>query len=85
MSDSGLAEVLEDRLSVCDCDRQGAVLEALAEILKAVDAGIRVRCCIACKGCPARIEGRGVLRGCAFVRMIEVLDQLHWTLEGEAE
>lgn len=82
MSDSGLAEVLRDRLSVCN--RQGAVLEALAEILQAVTAGMRVNCPLVCKGCPARIEGRE-LRGCAFVRMIEVLDRLHWTLEGEAE
>ena len=83
MSDSGLAEVLKERLSVCD--RQGAVLEALAEILQAVTDGMEVTCPLVCKGCPARIEGRGVLRGCAFVRMIEVLDRLHWTLEGEAE
>ena len=82
MSDSGLAEVLKERLSVCD--RQGAVLEALAEILKAVDAGMGLNCPLVCRGCPARIEGRE-LRGCAFVRMIEVLDRLHWTLEGEAE
>lgn len=82
MSDSGLAEVLKERLSVCN--RQGAVLEALAEILQAVDAALDIKCPKVCRGCPARIEGRE-LRGCAIVRMMEVLDRLHRTLEEEAE
>ena len=74
-------QVLQDRLSVCN--RQGAVLEALAEVLKAVDTGMGVKCPMNCRDCPACIDkGCGRLRGCAFVRLCEVLDAVHWTLEG---
>ncbi|HOB43511.1 MAG TPA: hypothetical protein PKH75_10025 [Bacillota bacterium] len=74
-----LAEVLQDRLSVCN--RQGAVLEALAEVVKAVDTGMRVNCPMSCRDCPACIDNScGRLRGCAFVRLSEALDAVHWSL-----